>query len=246
MRRTAGVLLFLAVSLLACPAGASGPVIPPPSGYVTDAAGVLGTWGPKTDALCREIEQRTGAEVAVLTVPTTEGLSPQEYAQAVFDRWKIGRKGRDDGVLFLVAVKDRKLWIATGYGVESVLPDGKVGEIRDRYLVPAFREGRYGEGIFDGVSAVGAILSGGKTAPPPPEARRSPGGQRFPALMLVLPIVVLIVLRSLFAGPFRGRRGGFYFPGGFGGGFGGGGFGGGGFGGFGGGMSGGGGAGGGW
>jgi uncharacterized protein len=204
----------------------------------------MGSWTEKTEALCRDIERATGAQVAVLTVTTTEGMPPQQYAQRAFDRWKIGKKGKDDGVLILVAVADRKLWIATGYGVEGVLPDGKVGEIRDRYMAPAFRQGRLGEGIHDGVAAIGAVLGGGKLPP----ARGATGRRGLPVpfwlLFLLAPIAVILLFRALAGGVpgGRGRHGGYYYSGGFGGG----GFGGGGFGGFGGGGSGGGGAGGGW
>jgi uncharacterized protein len=204
----------------------------------------MGGWAGKTEALCRDIERATGAQVAVLTVKSTEGVPPQQYAQLVFDRWRIGKKGKDDGVLVLVAVEDRTLWIATGYGVEGVLPDGKAGEIRDRYMVPAFRQGRIGEGIHDGVAAIGAVLGGGN----PPPARGATGRRGSPVpfwlVFLLAPLVVILLFRAL-AGRVsagRGRHGGYFSSGGFGGG----GFGGGGFGGFGGGGSGGGGAGGSW
>ena len=244
MRRSA--VPFLA--LLACTAGfaalAAEPVIPAPTGYVNDRAGVMGGWAEKTEALCRDIERTTGAQVAVLTVRTTEGMAPQQYAQRVFDRWKIGKKGKDDGVLILVAVDDRKLWIATGYGVEGALPDGKVGEIRDRYMAPAFRQGKLGEGIHDGVAAIGAVLGVGKAPPAKGAAGRRGLPVPFWLLFLLAPIAIILLFRAL-AGVMpggRGRHGGYYYSGGFGGG----GFGGGGFGGFGGGGSGGGGAGGGW
>jgi len=242
MRRAAVLFVALLAWADATAARAAEPVIPAPTGYVNDRAGVMGGWAEKTEALCRDIERATGAQVAVLTVKTTEGFPPQQYAQRVYDRWKIGRKGKDDGVLVLVAVSDRKLWIATGYGVEGALPDGKVGEIRDRHMTPAFRQGRYGEGIHDGVAAIGAVLGGGKLPP----ARGAVGRRGLPVpfwlIFLLVPVVILL-FRALAGGVAGPRRhGGHYYAGGFGGG----GFGGGGFGGFGGGSSGGGGAGGSW
>jgi uncharacterized protein len=251
-RICAAALLFLAalaLPLLAgpVPCAAAEPAIPAATGYVTDAAGVMGEWTARTEQLCRDIERQTTSEVAVLTVKTTAPLEAQQYAQQVFDRWKIGKKGKDNGVLILVAVGDRKMWIATGYGVEGVLPDGKAGEIRDVILRPLFRQSRYGEGIFLGVKAVGSILSGG-TVELPKGGTRKRRGLPLPILLLVLIVAVpFLILRSLLAGPFGASRrggGGMWYGGG--GGFGGGGFGGGGFGGFGGGSSGGGGAGGGW
>ncbi len=241
------LLLFLA----AAPSHAQEPAIPRPAGFVNDTAGVMGPWAQKTEELCRAIERKTGAEVAVLTVRSTAPLDAPGYAQAVFDAWKLGKKGKDNGVLVLVAVEDRKLWITTGYGVEGVLPDGKVGEIRDRDIIPFFRQGAFGAGIHNGVAAIGAVLGAGTTPSPRgelPRARRNAVG-RFGPLLFVVAIVVVFLLRTLFMGPFGGigRGPGGWYGGGFGGGgFGGGGFGGGGFGGFGGGSSGGGGAGGGW
>ncbi len=249
--RTPGVSLavFAVLLLLAAPAAfaAEEPSVPKPAGYVSDTAGVMGEWAAKTETLCGEIERRTTSEIAVLTVKSTVPLEAQQYAQHVFDRWKIGKKGKDNGVLILVAVDDRKMWIATGYGVEGVLPDGKVGEIRDKVLLPLFRQSRYGEGIFQGVKTVGSVLAGGQVDAPKRERKRK-GFSLSLDLILFLLFGAFILIRGIFSDFFgtRGRRGGGGYFGGFGGGSGGGSFGGGGFGGFGGGFSGGGGAGGGW
>jgi uncharacterized protein len=104
MRKAAVPLVALLAFAYGFAARAAGPVIPAPTGYVNDRAGAMGGWAEKTEALCRDIERATGAQVAVLTVRTTEGMAPQQYAQLVFDRWKIGKRGKDDGVLILVAV----------------------------------------------------------------------------------------------------------------------------------------------
>ena len=245
--RDGTVVLHLALILLLLPAGlpsASEPPLPAYQGYVTDTAGVLGTWAGQTEELCRDIERKTTAEVAVLTVRSTAPLPAQEYAQKVFDRWKIGKKGKDNGVLVLVAVDDRKMWIATGYGVEGVLPDGKAGEIRDRIILPLFRGGKYGEGVYRGVKEIGTVLGGGGGTPP-----GQPSVSDESLFVIVLTILFLLFVFSLVLRMYKigsslwGGSGG---PTGSGWGFGGGGFGGGGFGGFGGGFSGGGGAGGGW
>lgn len=253
MRRVACALLF--IFAWASAGRAAEPDIPRPTAYVSDTAGVMGEWAERTEALCREIERLTSAEVGVLTVKTTGGTPVQRYAQQVFDRWKIGKKGKDNGVLILVAVSDRKMWIATGYGVEGILPDGKVGEIRDRVVLPRFREGKYGEGIHEGVSSVGKVLRGVE-APLAAYPSPRPRSIYFLAIPFLLLLLMYYLIREyLFdiiddfkegrirsSGSSYGGDGG----GGFWGGFGGGGFGGGGFGGFGGGSSGGGGAGGSW
>jgi len=245
--RDGTAVLHLALILLLLPAGlpaASEPPIPAYRGYVTDTAGVLGNWAGQTEELCRDIERKTTAEVAILTVRSTAPLPAQAYAQNVFDRWKIGKKGKDNGVLVLVAVDDRKMWIATGYGVEAVLPDGKAGEIRDRIILPLFREKKYGEGVYRGVEGIGTVLGGGGGTPPGPPSVSDDGSVVIALLILFLLLVFSLVLRNT-----KNGSSGWGGPGGLAGsgwGFGGGGFGGGGFGGFGGGFSGGGGAGGGW
>ena len=230
------------------------PVVAPPQGFVTDRAGVIdAATRAKLTALLEELQQKTGAEIAVLTVDTTAPLDDFTYAMQVADAWKPGKKGEDTGVLVLVAVQDRKIRILTGYGVEGILPDGLVGEIRDRQMLPEFRAGHLAAGIRNGVEALasriaasrGVELSGVPTPLPLP-VRQAPQ-QTMPTWVVVLILIAFFLLTM------RGRRGGrsggpVIIPGGFGGsgGFGGFGGGGGGFGGFGGGGFGGGGAGGSW
>ena len=189
----------LVVALVAlCAATVAAQQIPPPQGYVTDQAGAIDPpTKAKIEALAQELQQKTGAEIAVLTVRTTEPLDDFTYAMRVADAWKVGKKGEDTGVLVLVAVDDRKVRVVTGYGVEGVLPDGLVGNIQDTEMVPEFRAGRMGEGIWRGVAQMarriaaerGVTLTGvpaPRAAPPPPPAdsvlgdpaRHRPGDDR--------------------------------------------------------------------
>jgi uncharacterized protein len=232
------------------------PAIPRPEGVVTDRAHVIAPDAAARIArLADELRQKTGAEIAVLTVDSTAPLDDFTYAMRVADAWRPGRKREDTGLLFLIVTKDRKLRVLTGYGLEGILPDGLVGAIEDEDVLPAFREGRVSDGIERGVRAFASRIAAAKgvsleTGPPvrgvrPPEPAPEP-------LPLWLVLLVLLLFFGFFvyaasrAGPARRGRRGVFFPGGFGGGdFGGGGFGGGGggFGGFGGGGFGGGGAG---
>lgn len=135
--------LFVAV-----PARAGGE-FPEPSGFVNDYAGILAAGErERIEEVCRSLKAATGAEMAVVTVASTGDQTIQMYAVRMFQAWGVGEKGRDNGVLILVAVEDRQVWVEVGYGLEGILPDGKVGAILDRHLVPAFREGRYGDGLY--------------------------------------------------------------------------------------------------
>src|SRR5438552_6944526 len=252
-----GLALALGLLLvLALPAMAAEPRIPAPEGFGTDRAGVIPpATRERLTALLEELRQKTGAEIAVVTVPTTAPLDDFTYALGIAEAWKPGRKREDTGVVFLIAVNDRKLRILTGYGLEGILPDGLVGEIEDREIVPAFRVGRMDEGIWRGVVALAGRIAAargveltGVTGHPVQPPSSAPG---LAPIVDAIPVVLLVVILIFFSlvlayggGPrlMYGRRGGFY-SGGFGGGFGGGG---GGFGGFGGGSFGGGGAGRGW
>jgi uncharacterized protein len=262
-------VLVLCAIALAIPARAGGAAqeFPAPAGPVTDRARILdqGT-ARQLEQIIAEVRARTSAEIAVLTVATTGPVPIQDYAVGVFDAWKIGKRGQDNGLLFLVAVEDRRMWIATGYGLEGILPDSKIGTIRDRVILPFFRSGRYGEGILRGTAALAeVILAAGGASGGPATATVGRGRQAGSATTTILLVVFLLLILSA-AGisaaerrgipGFRGRRTlrGIAGPVGMGVGLGGwsgrgwtgGGFSGGGFGGFGGGATGGGGAGGSW
>jgi len=253
------------VAVLATAAAAQrDPTIPRPLGFVSDYAGRL---RPDTvrelDGVIRELQQTTGAEIAVVVVDSTAPLTAFDYAMKVAEAWKPGAAGKDNGVVFLVAAQDRQIFILTGYGVEGVLPDGRVGEIRDRLVVPAFRRGDMDAGIRDATRTMAALIAQqygvSLTGVPAPTTSAPLQVGLLPVLVFlgVLVLVLYVMAKnpdlaaSLGGNSPRGRRGRGEFGSGagYGGGtFGRGGFGGGGggFGGFGGGGFGGGGAGGSW
>lgn len=247
--RFGGLLLFLP---FVTPAFAQEVAIPRPRGFVSDYAGVIDEPTKTTlIKLIEGVERRTTAEIAVLTVESTQPLDAFQYSVRVFDRWKIGKKGKDNGVLFLVAVKDRRMWITVGYGLEGILPDGKVGEIRDRFVLPHFRKGDYGRGILEGTTAIARVITGEGIAALPPAGSATGELVALMAIGLLSALLVLWVAFEVRKHGFRlgGSGGGgawSYGGSGSGGGWGGGGFSGGSSGGFGGGSTGGGGAGGSW
>lgn len=232
------------------------PTVPVPRGFVSDYVGVLDADTVRElDGLIGELKRKTGAEIAVVVVESTQPLSAFDYAMKIAETWKPGEKGKDNGVVFLAALEDRELFILTGYGVEGPLPDGRVGEIRDRLVVPAFRAGDYRSGIRLATWEIAQVIAAdaGVTLSGEPPARRLPPKRtvnRAVVPLLVLLLIFMLSSRSplwwmLLNPRLSGRRhwGHRGSSGGFGGGFGGGG---GGFGGFGGGGFGGGGAGGRW
>ena len=163
---------------------AAEPTVPAPRGYVSDYAGVLDAATVRDlDALIGELKAKTGAEIAVVVVDSTQPLSAFDYAMKIAEAWKPGSKRLDNGVVFLVALKDRQMFILTGYGVEGVLPDGKVGEIRDQLVRPAFRRGDYAGGVRAATrrsprssrSATGVQLSRCRVPRRPPAAGRRRG-----------------------------------------------------------------------
>jgi uncharacterized protein len=245
-----GAMLFMASTI----AVAERP-FPKPRGLVNDFAGVIPPdYEQKINALCREVLQKTGAAIVVVTMTDIGGAEYNDYANRLYSAWGIGKKGEDKGVLIFITVKERKMRIETGYGVEGILPDGLVGEIRDQYMIPYLRKNRFGEGILNGTLAVAQVIAKdagirltGTSAVPRRVKKRRSGFSFLPLLLFIVIFIFLPKRRGgswLFFLPFllgggRGYGGG----GGMGDSFGG--FGGG-FGGFGGGMSGGGGAGGGF
>ena len=129
-------------------AGVNLPASPPR--YVVDMAGVIeDAVESKLNGYLQELEQKTTAQMIVLTLPSLEGAEIRDFAlNLAHDKWKLGQAGKDNGILLLVAVNDRKYTIEVGYGLEGVIPDSLAGEIGRRYLVPYFKQNDYSNGIY--------------------------------------------------------------------------------------------------
>ncbi len=240
-----------------------------PTGYVIDLANVI---QPETrtriSAMATELQQKTGAQMAVVTVNSLEGETKEQYAVDLYQHLGVGPKKTDEGVLLLVAPKERQYKIEVGYGLEPVINDARAGDI-GRAMVPSLRAGDYSAAILTAMTQIAQLIAADKGVQLTgvPNRPRAPArGNSFPWWVVFLAIFVLFsIIRALIrrgggGGPRSGLRGrgmgvppvvflppmggGWGRGGGWGGGFGGGG--GGGFGGFGGGLSGGGGAGGSW
>ena len=239
------LLIVLSLCQVSLAAQAEEVTIPQPQGFVSDFARIIDPQARRQlTNIIRELQEKTGAEIAVVTVESTQPLTTFDYAIKIAETWQPGAKGKDNGVVFLVASKDRKMFITTGYGVEGMLPDGKVGAIQDQYIVPAFKQGNYSQGILSGTQAIAQEIAQGYgvTLTGIPTQRRRNHDEPIDPLFLVLLFIFLFLVLSSFARRNRHQGnhygGGRYHDGGYGGwGFGNGGFGGsgGGFGGFGGG-----------
>jgi uncharacterized protein len=123
--------------------------------WVTDMPGKL-----RAETIARlnstigDLERTTGAEMAVVVIGSLDGLSIEEAAVRLFDLWGIGKKNKDNGLLLLWSTGDRRVRVEVGYGLEGVLPDGKVGAILDAYVMPKFKSGEFDEGLLAGVDAL--------------------------------------------------------------------------------------------
>jgi uncharacterized protein len=242
---------LLLAALLFCSVNAlkAGETFPKPTGAVNDFAGVIpAQYKEQMENLARELLAKTGTAIVVATVETIGDNDPADYANRLYQAWGIGKKGEDKGVLIFLALKERRVRIETGYGVEGIIPDGLAGEILDRHALPYFRERDYGRGFAETMAAVSSIVAQAAgvtlTGVSPPARKQARAEQKpgiFQWLLLLAAVFFLLGTRSgramlpwilLLMMSGGGRRGGGF-----------GSFGGGGFGGFGGGMSGGGGAG---
>lgn len=272
-RRGAAFVVALSSFVLVVATAAAQPAPPQLTEPVNDFANVIDRDSSRAiESVIRSLEQASGDAVVVATVDTIAPYgSIEEYAVKMFENGGrgIGRKGKDNGILIVVAVNDRRQRIEVGYDLEQFITDGFAGETMRQYMAPEFRNGDYGGGLLAGVSRIAGRIADARNVTlqgvkQPRRRASNPGSGRG----VIIALFVLIFVANAIAARIRGRRGfhrrrwgggpwsgwssgvgpfGGGFGGGGGGGFGGGGGGfGGGFGGFGGGRSGGGGASGGW
>src|SRR6478672_5253052 len=137
-----------------------------PSADVNDFAGVLKP--AEREALeqrCKALREKTGAQLAVVTLKSLEGGQIDDFAVKLFKRWGIGDKEKKNGILLLVAIQDRKARIEVGYGLEPILPDALAGRILNEQLFPAFRQQRYADGLTAAVNRIAEIVERNEPAP---------------------------------------------------------------------------------
>ena len=265
MRRVVfSLVILLVLSTASLPARAAAN-LPMPRHHVQDNANVINDRDEHSlNGILQELEQKTGAQYIVLTVQTTDRVPIEEFAIELAEKWRLGQKGKDNGMLFVLSLSDRKYRFEVGYGLEGFITDQYSGRVGKGVLEPYLKKGDYSRGIYEANLQVAAKIAGqyDVSLTGMPKLKSVPGGMRRRRMPCCGALPLLFIFMMLFGGRGRGRggmgmlfllpmmMGGFGGLGGYGrsGSYGGGSFGGG-FGGFGGGMGGGfggGGAGGGW
>ncbi len=173
--------------------------VPPYKGRVNDLAGMM---SPATrtalDARLAELERTDSTQVSVLTIPSLEGDSLEDFSIRVADAWKVGQKKIDNGVILIVSKQDRKVRIEVGYGLEGVLTDILAGQIIANVITPHFKTNDFDGGFLDGVAAISGAVRGEYTAEPAKQTRRSKRGG--------LPFIILIMFGIIFITEKFGKR----------------------------------------
>lgn len=196
-----GVVLALILTVLVGGV-ALAQTFPKSQGYVNDFASLLSSQGRASlETRLSQLEKDTSAEVAVVTIKSLEGYTIEDYAVRLFENWGIGKKSKDNGVLFLIASEEREVRIEVGYGLEAVITDSRAGRILDKAVVPRFKEGNYEAGIFAGVADIEAYVRGGS---PPLPLEDNPVKRSMPSGFLT-PILWVLGIASIYILGFMAR-----------------------------------------
>jgi uncharacterized protein len=209
--------VLLVVSLLPQPAWAiTLEQVPNPrrqyGGWVSDTANILSSSTKnELNRLITQLEQRTSAEMAVVTVPNTQGYAtPKDFTTQLFNYWGIGKVGQNNGVLFLISVGDRRVEIETGTGLTTTLPDSRVQQIIDQQILPRFRNGDFDGGTLAGVRQLTSVLQGQPVANVPAAVAQGIDSSLVEGMLLLLGIIILGLgwQRSRMPVSLRAERGG--------------------------------------
>jgi uncharacterized protein len=207
--RILGVLLCLAVLL---PWAAAALEVPALKGRVNDYGDMLPAEAEsRIETLLKELEEKDSTQVVVLTVPSLDGDSLEDFSMRVAERWRIGRKGLDNGAILVIARDDRKVRIEVGYGLEGRLTDLTAGRIiRDR-IVPEFRAGRFAQGVLNGVVALTEVVRGEFQAPAQPSiGPAASGAEDLMPFLLIFVFLVFTLGRA--SRPLGTAAGGLFMP----------------------------------
>src|SRR5215469_14843498 len=133
-----------------------------PQGYVSDFAGVIDASSrQQLENYARAVERATGTQMALATINSLEGEPIEDVANTIYRAWGVGKKGKDEGILLLLAIGDRKSRLEVGYGLEPIIPDGFAGSVL-RQMRPALREQQYGEALKAAAETIGTTIANQK------------------------------------------------------------------------------------
>jgi len=195
--------------------------LPRPVGFVNDFAQVMnGKDAQEIEELSAAVKEKTGAELAVVTVNTFAPYAAiEEFSIALAQEWGVGERGRDNGVLLVLAVSERKVRIEVGYGLEGAIPDSVAGRILDTAVIPAFRENDFSRGLAQGIRAIAAYVAkeNGVSLDGfdlPETASAAVRGYAFTYIFLLFFsfFVLMFIITAVFALRRSGRRGFSYSP----------------------------------
>lgn len=176
--------------------------VPELKARVTDLTGTLSvSQQAELEKSLAAFEAKKGSQIAILLVPTTQPESIEQFSMRVAESWKLGRKGVDDGVLILVAKNDRSLRIEVGYGLEGVVPDVVAKRIVSEIITPQFKQGRFFEGLQEGVARVVGVVEG-EPLPPPPEPSEGDTSEDWWGAVFVVAVLGGGMLRAIFGALF--------------------------------------------
>lgn len=220
--------LFVSLTVLLIISAAADPLfgqtdLPTPTHYVEDYANVISSSDEQSlNGILQELEQKTGAQYIILTVESTGGLPIEQFSIELAEKWKLGQAGKDNGMLFTIAMKDRKYRFEVGYGLEGFITDQYCGRVGRETLVPYIRNGNYSKGIYEAnLQIVRKIADqAGVTLTGMPKLASAPAKRTRRGLPCCSVLPILFFLLILFGGLGRGMGWWFFLPfmlGGFGG-----------------------------
>ena len=202
LRSNVALIAALAAPAVAARSALGEVTVRDPGTFVVDQAGIVDDRVERDlDGWLRELEQKTTAQVKLLTVPTTEGEPVFNFAQRHAELWELGKKGKDNGVLVVVAVKEREVRIHTGYGIEPILPDSWCGSLSRNVFAEQFKKGNFSEGIYQGMVAIANKVADSSNVKLTglPDYRYAPRGNPVPPAACgagIVPIIVFIIILS--------------------------------------------------
>jgi uncharacterized protein len=206
------LILFTALAL--APAMAADWSALKPQGHVNDFAGVIDPASKaELERYCQRVKEATGAEIALVTVASLDGDPVEDVANTLFRQWGIGSKERNDGVLFLLAVRERRSRLEIGYGLEGAIPDGYAGSLLRR-MRPALRDNHYGDALVTAARELGQRIAAERgvpidgTAPVVQQRREEEGPPWVPIAGLVMMLLLMLALGG--RGGFRGGGGNYF------------------------------------